>query len=107
MARIEISGIEIGYELLGAPGTPAVASTPSGRFAKDTATLPELPGGWLLAVDVWSRGAVPTAAPPIFASTRRMNPSFMRALSSNLSCPRPWTYRDCGGTERLYALAAS
>jgi pimeloyl-ACP methyl ester carboxylesterase len=42
MPRIEISGIEIDYELLGEAGRPAVALTPGGRFPKDTPGLPEL-----------------------------------------------------------------
>lgn len=42
MARIEISGIGIEYELLGEPGAPAVALTPGGRFPKDIPGLPEL-----------------------------------------------------------------
>lgn len=42
MARIEISGIEIEYELLGKPGAPAIAITPGGRFAKDSPGVPEL-----------------------------------------------------------------
>jgi pimeloyl-ACP methyl ester carboxylesterase len=41
MARIDISGIGIDYELLGEPGAPAVALTPGGRFSKDTPGLPE------------------------------------------------------------------
>jgi pimeloyl-ACP methyl ester carboxylesterase len=42
MARIDISGIGIDYELLGKPGAPAVALTPGGRFPRDTPGLPEL-----------------------------------------------------------------
>ncbi len=42
MARITISGIDIDYELVGKPGAPAVALTPGGRFARDSAGLPEL-----------------------------------------------------------------
>ena len=42
MSRINISGIDIEYELLGKPGAPAVALTPGGRFPKDTPGLPEL-----------------------------------------------------------------
>ena len=36
MPKIEISGIGIAYELLGAPGAPAIAITPGGRFSKDS-----------------------------------------------------------------------
>jgi 2-hydroxy-6-oxonona-2,4-dienedioate hydrolase len=42
VARIEISGIGIAYQLLGKPGAPAVALTPGGRFGKDSAGLMEL-----------------------------------------------------------------
>jgi pimeloyl-ACP methyl ester carboxylesterase len=42
VARITINGIGIEYDLLGREGSPAVAITPGGRFAKDTAGLPEL-----------------------------------------------------------------
>jgi pimeloyl-ACP methyl ester carboxylesterase len=42
MARIEISGIGIEYELLGAPGAPAVALAPGGRFSMQTAGFREL-----------------------------------------------------------------
>ena len=42
MARIEISGIGIEYELLGKPGAPAVALTPGGRFGKDSAGVLQL-----------------------------------------------------------------
>jgi 2-hydroxy-6-oxonona-2,4-dienedioate hydrolase len=42
MPRINISGIEIEYELLGKPGAPAVALTPGGRFPKDILGLPQL-----------------------------------------------------------------
>lgn len=42
MARIEISGINIEYELLGPEGAPAVALTPGGRFPKDTIGMKEL-----------------------------------------------------------------
>ena len=37
MARIAVDGIGIEYELLGKPGDPAVALTPGGRFAMDSA----------------------------------------------------------------------
>ncbi|MCK9564347.1 MAG: alpha/beta hydrolase [Bacteroidales bacterium] len=42
MAKINIFGIEIDYELVGDAGAPAVALTPGGRFARDCPGLPEL-----------------------------------------------------------------
>jgi pimeloyl-ACP methyl ester carboxylesterase len=42
MARLEIDGVGLEYELLGRAGAPAVAITPGGRFSKDTTGLPEL-----------------------------------------------------------------
>jgi 2-hydroxy-6-oxonona-2,4-dienedioate hydrolase len=42
MARIQISGLGIEYQLLGAEGAPAIALTPGGRFAMDSPGLPEL-----------------------------------------------------------------
>ena len=42
MARILISEVGVEYELLGAPGAPAVAITPGGRFSKDTPGIREL-----------------------------------------------------------------
>lgn len=42
MARIAVDGIGIEYELLGRPGDPAIALTPGGRFAMDSAGLREL-----------------------------------------------------------------
>lgn len=42
MARIDIDGIGIDYELYGAPGAPATVITPGGRFAKDTPGVPQL-----------------------------------------------------------------
>lgn len=42
MSRIEISGLEIEFELLGEPGAPAVAVTPGGRFAKDSPGVSEM-----------------------------------------------------------------
>lgn len=42
MARIEISGIGIDYELIGDEGAPAVVLTPGGRFPKDTQGIPQL-----------------------------------------------------------------
>jgi 2-hydroxy-6-oxonona-2,4-dienedioate hydrolase len=42
MARIQVSGLGIEYELLGPQGAPAIVLTPGGRFAKDSPGLPEL-----------------------------------------------------------------
>jgi pimeloyl-ACP methyl ester carboxylesterase len=42
MARIDLDGLEIEYELIGRPGDPAVALTLGGRFAKDNPGVPEL-----------------------------------------------------------------
>jgi len=42
MARIDISGIGIHYELLGEPGAPAIALTPGGRFSMESPGVPEL-----------------------------------------------------------------
>jgi pimeloyl-ACP methyl ester carboxylesterase len=42
MARIQISGIGIEYQLLGPEGAPAIAITPGGRFAMDSPGVPEL-----------------------------------------------------------------
>jgi pimeloyl-ACP methyl ester carboxylesterase len=42
VARIEIEGIGVEYELLGDAGAPAVALTPGGRFPMDTPGLREL-----------------------------------------------------------------
>ena len=42
MARIEVSGLEIAYELIGREGAPAVSLTPGGRFNKETPGLREL-----------------------------------------------------------------
>lgn len=36
MAEIEVSGLNIAYELLGDSGAPCVAITPGGRFSKDS-----------------------------------------------------------------------
>lgn len=36
MAEIEISGLNIAYDLLGEPGAPCVAVTPGGRFSMDS-----------------------------------------------------------------------
>jgi pimeloyl-ACP methyl ester carboxylesterase len=58
MARIEIDGIGVEYELLGPAGAPAIVLTPGGRFAKDTPGLREF--GQMLAdggrqVLLWDR----------------------------------------------------
>ncbi len=42
MARIEIAGIGIDYELIGEEGAPAVVITPGGRFPRDTPGVPQL-----------------------------------------------------------------
>lgn len=58
MARIEIDGVGIEYELLGEAGAPPIAITPGGRFSKDATGVKEL--GHALAqqgyrVLVWDR----------------------------------------------------
>ncbi len=42
MARIDINGIEIDYELIGEDDEPVVILTPGGRFPRDYAGVPEL-----------------------------------------------------------------
>jgi len=42
MARIDISGIGIDYELQGEPGAPVVVLTPGGRYPRDTPGVPQL-----------------------------------------------------------------
>ena len=42
MARIEVAGLGIEYELLGKAGAPAVAITPGGRFSKESRGVREL-----------------------------------------------------------------
>jgi pimeloyl-ACP methyl ester carboxylesterase len=42
MARADIDGLEIDYELFGKPGNPAVVLTLGGRFPKDDPGIPEL-----------------------------------------------------------------
>jgi pimeloyl-ACP methyl ester carboxylesterase len=42
VARIEVDGVEIAYELRGKPGAQTVVLTPGGRFAMDSGGLPEL-----------------------------------------------------------------
>jgi pimeloyl-ACP methyl ester carboxylesterase len=58
MARIEIAGLGIEYELLGDAGAPAAAITPGGRYSKDAPGVREL--GEALAKDgrrvlIWDR----------------------------------------------------
>ena len=48
MARIELSGVGIEYELLGEAGAPAIAISPGGRFGKDSPGIREF--GEALAV---------------------------------------------------------
>ncbi|MDR2857425.1 MAG: alpha/beta hydrolase [Novosphingobium sp.] len=42
MARIDINGLEIDYELIGDEGAPPLMLTPGGRYPRDTAGVPEL-----------------------------------------------------------------
>jgi pimeloyl-ACP methyl ester carboxylesterase len=42
MARIDVDGVGIEYELLGKPGAPAIALTPGGRFPMDSPGVPQL-----------------------------------------------------------------
>ena len=58
MARIDISGIGIEYELYGERGAPAAVITPGGRYPKDTPGVPQLAqalaaAGW--RVLLWDR----------------------------------------------------
>lgn len=58
MAKIDVDGLEIDYELIGDEGAPALVLTPGGRYPRDTAGVPEL--GRLLAdggyqVLLWDR----------------------------------------------------
>lgn len=58
MARIEIEGVGIEYDLLGSPSAPAIAITPGGRMSKDVTGLPELGRGLAdngLRVLLWDR----------------------------------------------------
>lgn len=58
MARIELEGLGIEYELMGPAGAPAVAITPGGRFSKDATGIPELGRGLAdhgLRVLLWDR----------------------------------------------------
>jgi hypothetical protein len=93
VARIEISGIGIEYELLGERGSPAIAITPGGRFAKDAPGLPELAqklvagGKRVLLWDRpncrarwnWDRRRLP-AAPPV-RGRGCLQPCMIRKLS--------------------------
>lgn len=42
MARIDVDGLEIDYELIGDAGAPPLMLTPGGRYPRDTAGVPEL-----------------------------------------------------------------
>jgi 2-hydroxy-6-oxonona-2,4-dienedioate hydrolase len=58
LARIELEGVGLEYELLGPDDAPPIVLTPGGRFGKDVTGLPEL--GQLLAEDglrvlLWDR----------------------------------------------------
>ena len=58
MARIDLSGLEIAYELLGPENGPAAVITPGGRFPYDTPGVPQLgeklaEAGW--RVLLWDR----------------------------------------------------
>lgn len=58
MAKIDVDGLEIDYELIGDENAPPLALTPGGRYPRDTAGVPEL--GQLLAdagyrVLLWDR----------------------------------------------------
>lgn len=58
MAKIDVDGLEIDYELIGDEKAPPLVLTPGGRYPRDTAGLPEL--GRLLAnggfrVLLWDR----------------------------------------------------
>lgn len=58
MAKIDVDGLEIDYELIGDDNAPPIVLTPGGRYPRDTAGVPEL--GRLLAnggfrVLLWDR----------------------------------------------------
>lgn len=58
MARIEIEGIGISYELVGDAGAPTVVITPGGRFARDAPGLGEMADALVAAnkrVLLWDR----------------------------------------------------
>lgn len=42
MARIDVDGLELDYELIGEAGAPPLMLTPGGRYPRDTAGVPEL-----------------------------------------------------------------
>jgi pimeloyl-ACP methyl ester carboxylesterase len=42
MAKIDVNGLTLDYELLGDEGAPPLVLTPGGRYPRDTAGLPEL-----------------------------------------------------------------
>jgi len=42
MARIEVNGLELDYELIGDENAPPLVITPGGRYPRDTAGIPEL-----------------------------------------------------------------
>ncbi|MFC0203523.1 alpha/beta fold hydrolase [Novosphingobium soli] len=42
MAKIEVNGLTLDYALIGDPGAPPLVLTPGGRYARDTAGVPEL-----------------------------------------------------------------
>src|SRR5262245_7426879 len=42
MARIEVDGLELDYELIGPESGPPLVLTPGGRDPRDTAAVPEL-----------------------------------------------------------------
>ena len=42
MARINVHGLGIDYELIGDEGAPPLVLTPGGRYPRETAGLPEL-----------------------------------------------------------------
>ena len=42
MARIEVGGLELDYELIGDEGAPPLVLTPGGRYPRNTAGVPEL-----------------------------------------------------------------
>jgi pimeloyl-ACP methyl ester carboxylesterase len=42
LAKIEVNGLTLDYELIGDEGAPPLVLTPGGRYARDTAGVPEL-----------------------------------------------------------------
>jgi pimeloyl-ACP methyl ester carboxylesterase len=58
VARLEIDGVGLEYELLGPEGARAVAITPGGRFSKDATGIPDLArelAAGALRVLIWDR----------------------------------------------------